>query len=177
MIHRFLCSPCGNVAIISALLMPVIVGFCGLAAETSYWYYRHRSVQDMADFAAYNAAITLGRGGADADVASVAKADAIANGWQEDSGTIEVTQHGPFLEVVLTENQTRYFTRFFCDAPTITIGARAVAFGPRGGRAKLVWVEEDPDSPGQLSTGCRYRTEPISKAPPQAVRAKTERRK
>ena len=176
MLHRFLRSRSGNVAIISTLLMPVIVGFCALAAETSFWYYRHRSVQDMADFAAQNAAITLARGGAETDVAAAAKADAIANGWQEDSGTIEVTQHGPFLEVVLTENQTRYFTRFFCNAP-ITIGARAVAFGPRGGRAKLVWVEEDPNSPGNMSTGCRYQTEPVSKEPPKAVRAKTERRK
>ena len=101
MIRRFLRSPRGNIAIISALLIPVIVGFCGLAAETSYWYYRHRNVQDAADLAAHNAAMTLGRGGDEADIAAIAKADAIANGWRESSGTIEVTQKGPFVEVLL----------------------------------------------------------------------------
>ena len=178
MIRRFLRSPRGNIAIISALLIPVIVGFCGLAAETSYWYYRHRNVQDAADLAAHNAAMTLGRGGDEADVAAIAKADAIANGWRESSGTIEVTQKGPFVEVLLIENQQRYFSRFICGTPTIPIGARAVAVGV-GGRAKLVWVEEGPNSPGRLSTGCdaRYRTEPLSKAPPRGVRARTERRK
>ena len=168
MVRRFLRSPCGNIAIISALLMPVIVGFCGLAAETSYWYYRHRNVQDAADLAAYTAAVTLGSGGDEADIAAVAKANAIANGWREGSGTIEVKQDGPRVEVLLIENQTRYFTRFICGTPTIRIGARAIAFGPKGSKPRLVWVDEEENSPGRLSTGC-------SKV--QAVSVKTERQK
>jgi hypothetical protein len=174
----FLQSPAGNIAIISALMMPVIVGFCGLVAETSYWYYRHRNVQDAADIAAYGAAVTLGRGGDDADIAAVAKADAIANGWRADSGTIEVKQDGPRVDVLLIENQPRYFTRFLCGTSTIPIGARAVAFGAKGGRARLVWVDEEPSSPGRLSTSCdaRYRSArpALSKGQVQAVRAKTE---
>jgi Putative Flp pilus-assembly TadE/G-like len=165
---RFLHSSAGNIAIISALLIPVIVGFCGLAAETSYWYYRHRNVQDAADLAAYGAAVTLSRDGDEADVSAAAKADAITNGWREGSGTIEVTQDGPRVEVLLIENQTRYFTRLICGTPTIRIGARAVAFGPKGGKPRLVWVDEEENSPGRLSTGC-------SKV--QAVSVKTDRRK
>ncbi len=121
----FLQSSAGNIAIISALMIPVIVGFCGLVAETSYWYYRHRNVQDAADLAAYSAAMALGRGGDEADIAAIAKADAIANGWRADSGTIEVTQYGSHVEVLLIENQRRYFSRFFCATPTVPIGARA----------------------------------------------------
>jgi len=164
---RFLHASAGNVAIISALMIPVIVGFCGLVGETSYWYYRHRNVQDAADLAAYGAAVALGRGEEEADIAAAAKANAIANGWREASGTIEVKQEGPRVEVLLVENQPRYFTRFLCGTPTVPIGARAVAVGAKGGGARLVWVDEEPNSPGRLSTGC-------SKV--QAVRVKTDRR-
>jgi Putative Flp pilus-assembly TadE/G-like len=164
--HRFLRSQCGNIAIISALLIPVIVGFCGLVAETSYWYYRHGNVQGAADLAAHSAAVTLGRGGDEAAVAAVAKANAIANGWREDSGTIEVLQYGPLVEVSLVENQRRWFSRFLCGTPTVPISARAVAFGSRGGGARLVW-DEDEHASERVSTGC-------SKA--EAVSVKSERR-
>ena len=147
-------------------MIPVIVGFCGLVAETSLWYYRHRNIQDAADLAAFGGAIVLGRGGDEAAVAAAVRADAIANGWRAESGTIEVFQAGPVVQVVLVENQKRYFTRYICGTPTIAIGARAVAVSG-GGRAKLVWDEDESDTSGRLSTGC-------SKV--QAVQVKDERR-
>jgi len=79
-LRRFLRSREGNIAIISGLILPVIIGFCGLATETSYWYYRHRVIQGAADIAAYGAAIVRRGGGSEADAQTAATADAIANG-------------------------------------------------------------------------------------------------
>src|SRR5262245_60438998 len=109
-VRRFLRSRSGNIAIISVLMMPVIVGFCALAAESSYWYSRHRNIQDAADIAAYDGAITLARGGDDAEVVAAAKAGAITNGWRSNLGTITVEQFGPFVDVLLVENQERSFS-------------------------------------------------------------------
>src|SRR5688572_19339369 len=106
----FLRSEAGNIAIITALILPVLLGIAGLAVETSYWYYRHTNVQDAADIAAYGGAIVLVRGGREQDVIASARADAITNGWRADSGEIKVRQRGPFVEVELVERQPRYFS-------------------------------------------------------------------
>ncbi|TIY10354.1 MAG: hypothetical protein E5V16_12455, partial [Mesorhizobium sp.] len=43
----------GNVAIIFALSLPIVVGGAGLGVETSYWYYSSLKLQAVADAAAY----------------------------------------------------------------------------------------------------------------------------
>ena len=47
-------SESGNIAIVSAMLMPALVGFLGLGCETAYWYYRQRDLQGAADIAAFD---------------------------------------------------------------------------------------------------------------------------
>jgi Flp pilus assembly protein TadG len=132
-LRRFLRSREGNIAIISGLMMPAIVGFCGLASETAYWYYRHRDIQGAADVAAFGAAVVLRRGGDAGEVAAAATADAAANGWRQANGTIVVNtpptsgayQNNLSVEVLLTENEQRYFTRFFFGNTTVPISVRA----------------------------------------------------
>ncbi len=46
----------GNIAIMTALLAPVIIGFFGAGAETGYWYVTQQSMQIAADKAAVAAA-------------------------------------------------------------------------------------------------------------------------
>jgi Flp pilus assembly protein TadG len=46
----------GNIAIITALAMPVLVGMAGLGVEVGYWYYLTRGMQNAADSAAVAAA-------------------------------------------------------------------------------------------------------------------------
>src|SRR5262245_61527164 len=152
-IRRFLRSRSGNIAIISTLMMPVIVGFCALAAESSYWYYRHKNIQDAADIAAYGGAVVLARGGNDAEVAAAAKADAITNGWRANSGTITVEQYGPFVEVLLVENQQRSFSQVFCADSTVAIKARAVAAVHGPYRVSLVFTKE-PANSRQIEPTC-----------------------
>jgi len=133
--RRFARSRKGNIAIISALMMPAIVGFCGLATETGYWYYRHRDIQAAADIAAYGGAVLLRSGGTSTAITSAATADAVTNGWRQASGTIAVYtpptsgayQNNKSVQVVLTENQTRYFTRFFFGNSTVPISVRSTS--------------------------------------------------
>lgn len=124
----------GNIAIITGLAMPALVGFCGLAGETVYWYFRERDMQGAADVAAYNGAIAL-RGGATADgVTTVATQDATNSGWVPAAGTITVHtppttgthKIGRAVEVILTENEQRYFTALF-KSGTVPITTRSVA--------------------------------------------------
>jgi len=46
----------GNIAILTALLMPVVIGGFGLGAEIGYWFYSTRAMQNAADAAAVAAA-------------------------------------------------------------------------------------------------------------------------
>jgi Flp pilus assembly protein TadG len=131
---RFVRSRRGNVAILTALVAPVLVGFCAFGAETSYWYYRQRSIQAAADIGAFNATLAL-RGGANSStVTTVATTDSANNGWVQVRGTIVVNtpptsgsnQNTRSVEVILTENETRFFTALFSHTP-VTVRSRAVA--------------------------------------------------
>ena len=133
-LRRFLRSRKGNIAIISGLMMPAIVGFCGLATETAYWYYRHRDIQGAADIAAFGATVVLRGGGDEDEVVAAATADAAANGWKQANGTIAVNtpptsgshQDNLSVEVILTENQDRIFTKFFFGNTDVLIRTRSV---------------------------------------------------
>ncbi|HEX2554932.1 MAG TPA: TadE/TadG family type IV pilus assembly protein [Microvirga sp.] len=50
----------GNVAIATALALPVLVGGVGLGIEVGYWYYRQQAMQNAADSAAVAAATAAG---------------------------------------------------------------------------------------------------------------------
>src|SRR5512142_1735729 len=80
----------GNIAIISGLAMPCLVGFCGMGADVGYWYYRQRVLQGAADVSAYDGAIALSAGDGKTSVVSGASGDASSNGWQSANGTITV---------------------------------------------------------------------------------------
>ena len=142
----FLSSRDGNIAIITALTLPVLVGFAGLATETAYWYYRHRVIQGAADVAAYGAAVVRRGGGSESDAQSAATSDAVANGWQQANGSIVVHspptsgshQNAQSVEVILNENQTRYFTKLFFGSTTVPISVRAAASAQGGGPACIL---------------------------------------
>jgi hypothetical protein len=156
-ISRYLKNRRANVAIITAFALPAIVGFCGLAGETVYWYFRQRDMQGAVDVAAYDGAIAL-RGGSDAaSVTSVATADAVKSGWVSSAGTITV--HTPptsgthqiarAVEVILTENQQRYFTGLF-KSGTVPISTRAVAVYENLGNACLLALDKSKSAAMQF---------------------------
>jgi Flp pilus assembly protein TadG len=126
------CADCrrGNVAIMFALFLPVIVGAAGFGVETTYWYYKRLALQSAADAAAYSAAIEK-RSGADTDeVITVAKLSVSKNGFTEPETTINVTPQsvngGGSVQVVLNDHAERFFTALFIkDDPVISTRATA----------------------------------------------------
>jgi Flp pilus assembly protein TadG len=134
-ISHFLRARAGNVAIISALLLPVLVGFAGLGTETAWWYSRQREIQSAADIAAFGATLKRREGGTATDAKTVAKADAITNGWNEPIGTIAVNspptsgsyQNVQSVEVTLTENLPPFVSAVVFGNTPITVTAHSTA--------------------------------------------------
>jgi Flp pilus assembly protein TadG len=56
LLRRFACDRSGSYVILSAVLMPVLVGTAGLGTEVGLWYYKHKNMQSAADSGAVSAA-------------------------------------------------------------------------------------------------------------------------
>lgn len=134
-VRPFLQGCAANVAIMSTVMMPVLVGLAGLGIETAMWYQRQRELQGAADIAAYGAAVVRKNGGSAADATNSATADAVTNGWKQAIGTIAVHspptsgayQNARSVEVTLTENQTPLLTRIYLGNAPIVITAHSTA--------------------------------------------------
>ncbi|TIP25361.1 MAG: hypothetical protein E5X67_24945 [Mesorhizobium sp.] len=124
----------GNVAIIFALSLPIVVGGAGLGVETSYWYYSSLKLQAVADAAAYAGALEKVRGSDKPTIVSAATLSATTNGWVPSTGTIEVftpPSSGPnvakkAVEVIVHQNLDRFFTSIFTQNAVVA-QSRAVA--------------------------------------------------
>lgn len=124
----------GNVAVIFALSLPVLIGGAGLGVETSYWYFQSLQLQSSADAAAYAGELEKLAGSSTSAITAVASGSATDNGFVAANGTLEVftpPSSGPntqanAVEVILHQNMPRYFTAIFSSAPVV-ISARAVA--------------------------------------------------
>jgi len=122
----------GNVAIIFALTLPVVVGGAGLGVETSYWYYSSLKLQSAADAAAYAGALEKIAGSDNPTITTAATQSATSNGLGD--GTIVVNTppaSGPntgkkAVEVILNQNLDRMFTSIFTQSK-VPEQARAVA--------------------------------------------------
>lgn len=131
---RFFQARGGNIAITTALAAPVIIGFCGLGADAGYWYYRQRDLQGAADIAAYDGALALENSASQSDVQTASTTAASGNGWNSTGGTITVNtpptsgpnQNNHSVEVLLTENEQRYFSGILASG-TVPVNVRAVA--------------------------------------------------
>jgi len=144
-ISRLRESESGNIAMISALALPALVGFCGLGADTGYWFFKQRALQGAVDVTAYNGALLLRGGASQTDITSAASGDATLNGWDSSIGTITVHtppisgthQNNRAVEVILTENEPRFFTQIFTTTP-VNVTVRAVGmFNSAGGACVL----------------------------------------
>ena len=158
MLSRWWRSRRGNIAIISGLAMPCLVGFCGMGADVGYWYYRQRVLQGAADIAAYNGAVALSAGASASSVISGGSGDATTNGWQSSNGTITVNtpptsgthKDSHSVEVILTENEPRFFTNLFSGS-TVKVSVRAVANYQVAGRACMLALDKTAKNAFQFS--------------------------
>lgn len=158
----------GNVAIIFALLLPVLLGAAGLGVETSYWYYRSLKLQSAADAAAYAGELENMAGSPTDTVHDVALTSAVSNGLETAAGDIEVytpPASGPntskhAVEVILEQRLPRYFTAMFSEEPVV-LRARAVARSEPNSRACILALDRKASKAALFSgntsvalTGC-----------------------
>ena len=130
---------------IFALATPMIVGGAAFSVETSYDYYKHQRLAAAADAAAYAGALELANGSTQSVVTQTATSTATSNGWLQSSGTIQVYTppssgshiSSKAVEVILTENEPRFFTALFVNTP-VALRRRAVAQFQANGDACIV---------------------------------------
>jgi Flp pilus assembly protein TadG len=78
----------GSVAVIAAIVFPVLIGGMGLGSEVGLWYVAERKLQSAADVAAYAAAVRLNNGDAKAKLDEVALNASVKSGFNKARGTI-----------------------------------------------------------------------------------------
>ena len=138
-IHRFARDQSGSYVIISALLMPVLVGTAGLGTEVAYWYYKHKNMQSAADSGAVSAATAVSAGG---DPVTEGKSVTANYGYPHALNNVIITVNQPpttgayianaqAIEVVVSQPQQRLLSALFGSAP-VPISARAVALPNSG---------------------------------------------
>lgn len=132
MVSRFIRKEDGVVAVLFALLLPVLIGGVALGVEMGLWFLQRAKLQHVADSAAYSAAVRLSVG-APTNQAQQTAAAIVAQGGFDTVNDVTVapliidTAADPDrVTVTLTRDQERFFTRIFLPAdPAVSV--RAVA--------------------------------------------------
>jgi Putative Flp pilus-assembly TadE/G-like len=133
----------GNIAILSAILLPVFIGMVGLGSEVGYWQLTQRKLQQAADMAAYGAGIRKRSGDEEATYKLRAEDIAKESGWNNSLGSITVLSpptSGAYsgnkdaVEVLLTEVHQPLFSGVMRTDP-ITIHSRSVVLLQNTGKA------------------------------------------
>ena len=119
----------GGVAIIVAIVLPLLVGMTALGIDAVYYYGEKRSLQSAADLAALAGAIDLPDLPSEAVAAAqdVAAANGYTDGLQETSVTVTTPFEGDpgRVEISIRRSVPTWFGRIFMSS--VLIGARAVA--------------------------------------------------
>jgi Flp pilus assembly protein TadG len=87
----FICNENGASIVFIGLLMPVLIGGMGLAAEVAYWQVHHRAMQNAADTAAIAAATNANPN----NYAAEARGVTAAYGFADGTGQVKVTATNP----------------------------------------------------------------------------------
>jgi Flp pilus assembly protein TadG len=130
----------GQVLVLAALWMTLLLGFLGLAVDTGFLFHARRVAQTAADCAAIAGAAELNYG----DYATAAQTAATQNGVTNgtNGATVSVNPSGTtvpsplygaytgkagYVEVIITVSQPTYFMRIFTHSSSMAVNARAVA--------------------------------------------------
>jgi hypothetical protein len=124
----------GGVAVLAAILFPVVIGGLGLWVETGYWYFMQRQAQHIADVTAYSAGARLRAGDDLQAIRLAAQHVAVASGLDLERADLDVnipprsgSLAGAFdaLEVVVGTRHPRWFTALFASGD-VAVEGRAV---------------------------------------------------
>ena len=143
-VHKFQSQDHAAVTLITALLLAILIGFLGLATDTSYAFYVRTKMQAAADAAALGGASNMLNGGSKADAAGVAQSLATLNGFKDGESFTSVTTlipPGPnpdgstpsysndtaYVRVQIAQSVRLFFAPLIGFANTWTVRANAVA--------------------------------------------------
>ena len=136
--RAFMEDNAGAVAVIAAIVFPVLVGAMGLGAESGYWYMEQRKLQHAADVSAHAAAIRFRAGDQQSGLESTALRIASVSGYSPGTLTVStkpgLSAGSNKVTVELTEMHPRLFSSVFVGEP-MTLSARAVAEVKGGSKA------------------------------------------
>ena len=145
----------GQVFVLSALSMVVLMGFAAVAIDVGSLWNTKRQMQTAADAAAVAGARELKNGNSPDDAA---KTDAAQNGFQNDKNGIKVTVNHPpksggyiadntAVETIISQSRPTFFMKVL-KISSVAVSARAVA---RSGKSTgCMWVM-DPSANGALT--------------------------
>jgi hypothetical protein len=135
--QRFASDTHGGVMAYMGIMLPVMLGITGLALDGSLWYAQKRSVQAIADTAAYSVVLEVQRSGDTNLAKTAAKADAVTYGLDEATGdtiTFNIPpKYGTFAntagyyEVIIERPATIFLAGLLVD--NFDTAARAVSGG------------------------------------------------
>lgn len=155
LLARFRRDEAGAVAVVAAILFPVVIGGMGLGAETGYWYLTQRKLQHAADMAAYAGAIRARAGDSVTLIQSAAIHIAHQNGlpMEAPEPAVNTPYNGDAasVEVRLQQTLPRLFTAIFTSEPLV-LTARAVARVSDSPPYACV-LALSPDAPGAVTMG------------------------
>jgi Flp pilus assembly protein TadG len=123
------------VAVVAAMVFPVVIGGLGLGAETGYWYLSQRKLQHAVDVSAHAAGVRLRAGDSKSAIDAATQSVAAGSGFQTAVGTMVVNTpplkgtkvgNAASVEVILTETRQRLLSSVLSDTPVV-ISTRAVA--------------------------------------------------
>jgi hypothetical protein len=133
-VTRTLSHEHGGIAVLAAIVFPVVIGGLGLWVETGYWYLMQRQAQHIADVTAYSAGARLRAGDDLQAIRLAAQRVAVASGLDLERAELEVNippRTGPLagvsgaLEVVVGTRHERWFTALFA-SDNVAVAGRAV---------------------------------------------------
>ncbi len=126
----------GAVLLLTAISLPLLLGFVGLAVDGNVWYANKRIVQTVVDSGALAAALEMQRTGNGDEMYDAVALTATANGYDPSTGDVlQINQpplYGAFagnadaVEVVMERAAPTLFSGLFVAEP-FTISAHAVA--------------------------------------------------
>lgn len=134
--RHFVRDESGSYVILSAMLMPVLVGAASLGTEVGWWLYKHKNMQSAADSGAVSAATAAGNllAEANAITATYGYANAVNNVTltvNQPPKTGSYASNLQAVEVILSQPQQRLLSSIFGPDPVL-ITARAVALQNSG---------------------------------------------
>jgi hypothetical protein len=153
-----------------ALMMPVLIGFTGLAMDAGVWQINKRNLQGAADQAAFSAAVAASHGASTQQAITQAKAVLAGQGLIDGTAGLTIAvrnpaQSGNFAantrawEVAVTKNQSLSFASMILDSAP-ALGVRAVAL--QGVTTTIPGASQTQPGAGcilTLDTAAQYATE------------------